>query len=311
MRVLLTGGAGMLGSSIAEVWPTLRAADELIVATRSDADLTDRAAVAALIGRTAPDAIVHTAAKVAGIQAKLQRPTDFLLDNLLIDTSVIRGAIDAGVPELLYVSSAAIYPEGLPQPIGEDALLSGTLEGANEGYALAKIAGTKLCEYASRQYGFAYRAAVPSNLYGPGDDYTHGQAHLIAAALGKVHAAVTSGSDEVEVWGDGTARREFTYTPDLAAWLVTQLGSLDAWPVTLNLGPGVDHSITEYYEAAGRAAGFTGHFRYDATKPSGVHQRLLDSAAARALGWNPTTPLAAGVAASYHAYLAAQEPQTA
>jgi GDP-L-fucose synthase len=293
----------MLGTSIAASWRRQRPDDELVVLTRADVDLTDRVATARLIADEAPDAIIHAAAKVGGIAAKLAEPVPFLLDNILIDTAVISGAMDAGVAELLYVSSAAVYPEAVRQPITEDELFGGPLEPANEGYALAKLAGGKLCEYASRQHGYAYRAVVPSNLYGPFDDYAPGRAHLIAATIAKIHAAKESGAETVSIWGDGTARREFTYVPDVADWLVAQPGILAAWPATLNLGCGDDHSIAEYYEAAKQVIGYEGGFDFDPSKPAGVHRRLLDSSAARALGWNPTTSLDEGLAASYAAYL--------
>ncbi|MCW4385018.1 NAD-dependent epimerase/dehydratase family protein [Salinibacterium sp. SYSU T00001] len=308
MRVVVTGAAGMLGSSIVQQWDTIRPGDELVALTRAEVDLRDAAATAEAIASIRPDSIIHAAARVAGITEKLERPASFLQENIQLDSSVISAAIAAEVPEFLYISSGAIYPAEVEQPIVEERLLAGPLEGANEGYALAKITGTKLCEYTSRQYGWAYRAAVPSNLYGPGDDFRPGRAHLVASTIAKAHAAVRAGDDTVSVWGDGTARREFTYAPDLAAWLISQVGALEAWPAMLNLGVGVDHSIRDYYEAAARAVGFGGEFEYDTTKPSGVMQRLLDSSRARALGWDPSTTLDDGYAASYAAYLAATPP---
>src|SRR5690606_30059441 len=178
MRVVVTGAAGMLGSSIVRQWSSLRPGDELVPLTRAQVDLRDASATAAVIAELRPDAIIHAAARVAGITDKLERPATFLQENLQLDSSVISAAIAAEVSELLYISSGAIYPADLRQPLVEEDLLAGPLEGANEGYALAKIAGGKLCEYASRQYGWAYRAAVPSNLYGPGDDFRPGRAHL-------------------------------------------------------------------------------------------------------------------------------------
>lgn len=292
----------MLGSSIAQQWAAQRPDDEIVAVTRATVDLRDAEATRAVIAAARPDAIIHAAARVAGIADKLARPATFLQENLQLDNSVISAAITLEIPELLYISSGAIYPADLRQPLVEEDLLAGPLEPANEGYALAKITGGKLCAYASKQYGYAYRAAVPSNLYGPGDDFSPGRAHLVASTIAKAHDAVRDGAGTVSVWGDGTARREFTYAPDLAAWLVRQVGTLAAWPETLNLGVGGDHSIREYYEAAARAVGFAGTFDYDTTKPSGVMQRLLDSSRARALGWNPATTLDEGYAACYAAY---------
>lgn len=304
MRALLTGAGGMLGSSIAQQWAVLRPGDELVGVRREDVDLRDRAATAEFIARAAPDVIIHAAARVGGIQAKLAEPVPYLLDNLLLDASVISAAMDSGVTDLLYVGSAAFYPEHFRQPFVEDDLLAAPLEKANEGYAIAKLAGAKLCEYASRQFGYHYRVVVPSNLYGPNDDYSLSHGHLIAATIAKIHAAHVAGAPVVEVWGDGTARREFTFSDDLAGWLVAQAGNLGAWPDLVNVGAGVDHSITEYYETARDVVGYTGDFHYDTSKPAGMHQRLLDSSRARALGWEPTTQLREGMAQTYEKYTA-------
>jgi len=294
----------MLGSAIADQWAKLRPDDELVPLTRATVDLRDAVATERALADIKPDAVVHAAARVAGIAEKLAHPATYLQQNLQLDSSVISASIAQGIPELLYISSGAIYPADLPQPLSEDDLLAGTLESANEGYALAKITGGKLCEYASREFGFAYRAAVPSNLYGPGDSFGAGRAHLVASTIVKAHDAVATGAPTIDVWGDGTARREFTYSLDLAQWLVGQVGSLEAWPALLNLGVGFDHSIREYYEAAARVAGFTGDLVYDTSKPSGVMQRLLDSSRARELGWNPTTTLDEGYTACYESFVA-------
>ncbi len=200
-----------------------------------------------------------------------------------------------------------MYPEHYRQPFVESDVLAAPLEPANEGYALAKIAATKLCEYASAQYGLDYRVAVPSNLYGPNDDFSASHGHLIAATIGKVHAAKVAGASSVLIWGDGTARREFTYSIDLASWLVGQVGRLVEWPAILNLGVGDDRSITEYYELARDVVGYEGSFEYDVTRPAGVHQRMLDSSVARALGWAPTTSLESGMAEVYASFLAATD----
>jgi len=293
----------MLGSSIAAEWRTQRPLDELVVATRKDADLRNRTQTREFFAASRPDAIIHAAAKVGGIQAKIAQPTSYLLDNLLLDSSVLSAAIELKIPELVYVSSAAIYPAEVRQPIVEADLLGGPLESANEGYSLAKIAAGKVCEYASRQFGFRYRVVAPSNLYGPHDDYSLGNGHLVAAAIAKIHAAHVARSPKVEVWGDGTARREFTYVNDLAQWLVSQVGFLDDWPDVLNLGCGTDHSVAEYYDVAKKVVGYNGSFVFDTSKPSGVPRRLLDSSRARALGWNPATPLETGMAASYTKFL--------
>jgi GDP-L-fucose synthase len=292
----------MLGRAIAQEWARSRPDDELVVVTRADVDLRDRDATRALIAAAEVDLVIHAAAKVGGIQAKIAEPTTYLLDNLLLDTSVLSGAREAGVRDVLYVASAAVYPEHYRQPFEEGDVLAAPLEPANEGYAIAKIAGLKLCEYISREFAYNYRVAVPSNLYGPGEDYSLSHGHLIAAALAKVHTAKTEGASTVSIWGDGTARREFTFVVDLAEWIVEQADRLEAWPDVLNLGEGRDHSITEYYEAAAAVVGFEGAFEYDTTKPAGMHQRILDSSAARRLGWNPHTTIAEGMAEAYRQF---------
>ncbi|MGV8911273.1 MAG: NAD-dependent epimerase/dehydratase family protein [Rhodoglobus sp.] len=304
MRLLVTGGKGMLGRSIVSQWEAQRPNDDIVVLTRDEVDLTDKAATRRVIERSMPDAIIHAAAKVGGIGQKIAEPTPFLLDNLLLDSSVLSAAIDLRIPELLYVGSAAVYPAAYVRPIIESDLLGGPLESANEGYAIAKIAAAKVCEYATRQYGLNFKVALPSNLYGIHDHFDLESAHLVAATLGKVHQAKEAGVPAINVWGDGTARREFTYSVDVAAWLVEQIGMLEKWPATLNLGCGYDHSVAEYYATALDVVGFEGTLDFDTSKPSGVPQRLLDSSTARALGWNPQTALRDGMAATYVDYVA-------
>jgi len=299
VKVVLTGSAGLLGSALARSWRAARPGDELVALTRDDVDLTDAAATRAVFAGHAPDAVIHAAAYVAGISDKVRSPDGFLATNLRIDDAVFGASVAARVPEFLYISSAAAYPADAAQPIPESALLTGPLEPANEGYGLAKAVGTRRCAYVSAEHGWAYRAALPSNLYGPGDDFRPGRAHLVASAIAKARDAVVSGAETIEVWGDGTALREFTYAPDLAAWLVTQLGRLSTWPELLNVGSGVEATVREYYEHAATAAGFSGTLVFDPQRPSGVAKRLLDSTVARSLGWAPTTSWREGFAATH------------
>jgi GDP-L-fucose synthase len=294
----------MLGSHVARAWASSRPSDKILTPTRAELDLRDAHLVADFIARERPHAVIHCASKVSGIGENLKFPLNFMAENLAIDMGLITAAATNGVSELLYMSSATIYPAEAPSPIGPETFLLGPLEQANEAYALAKVAGTRACAYASRQYGVAFRAIALSNLYGAGDDFDLDTAHLVPAALAKAHLAVQRRESSVLVWGDGTARREFTYAGDVADWLVTQVGSVEALPPLLNLGVGADHSIRDYYELAADVVGFSGNLDFDASRPVGVKQRLLDSSEARQRGWNPQTSLRVGMTATYQDFLA-------
>lgn len=304
MKVVVTGARGMLASSVHEQWAEHRPDDEVVGISRADVDLRDRAGTFEVLSRIRPDAIIHCAAKVGGIAANVAHPTEFLLDNLLLDGAVLGSAIELGVQNLLYVGSSCMYPRDYRQPLVESDILAAPLEPTNEGYAIAKIAGAKLSEYASRELGLNYRTIIPSNLYGPKDDYNSGRSHLIAAAVSKVHAAKQSGAPTVEIWGDGTARREFTYVGDLAAWLAGAIDGMAAWPSVLNVGCGYDRTVTEFYELAKDVVGFEGEFVYDTSKPTGMHQKLMDSGVAKGFGWSPSTSLRDGIARAYEVFLA-------
>lgn len=303
MHVLLTGGGGMLASSIAEAWRSQRPDDELTVLSRHDVDLRDPAATHDAFAAARPDAVIHTAAFVGGIGDKIARPLPYLLHNLQIDAAVLDAVVSLEVPSYLYTASAAAYPAGAPNPISEDALFGGRLEPANEGYGLAKLTGLSAVGYAARQTGHAYRAILPSNLYGPRDTFDPTRSHLIASTIFKAHRAHVEGSATVDVWGDGTARREFTFAPDLAQWIAGSIDDLASWPSYLNVGAGTDHSIRDFYEIAADIVGFDGDLAFDTTKPSGVPQRLIDSTLARSHGWAARTDIRDGMAACYDSFL--------
>jgi GDP-L-fucose synthase len=293
----------MLGLTLSAAFTKHRPRDEVVGVDRRAVDLRDQTATAQVLNDIRPDLVIHAAAKVGGTPDKVAHPAQYLLDNLLVDTSVVRASVAAGVARLLYIGTAAFYPEAYDGPFVESDLLTGPLEKVNEPYALAKIAGARLCTYLSDELGVAYRVLVPSNLYGPFDHFGGLSSHLIGAALVKAHGALTRGEPDVEVWGDGTQRREFTYAPDLADWLALNVESADSWPTTLNLGVGTDHTVREYYEIACDVVGYRGPLRLLPDKPGGAAQRLLDSTLARGCGWAPTTPLPDGVAATYQSYL--------
>ena len=271
--------------------------------TRADGDLTDAAATRAVVARVQPDIILHTAARVGGIAANIADPSGYLMDNLLIDSSILKSAVDLGVKRFVYFGSSCMYPRNYRQPLVEGDVLAAPLEPTNEGYALSKIVAAKYCAYVSAQYGLDYRVIIPSNLYGPDDDYSLGHGHLVAAALAKVHAAKVAGTPTIDVWGEGTARREFTYVGDLADWLVSHLEDIGSWPEMMNVGFGRDHSVLEYYQAAMNVVGYQGNLVTDAGKPAGMHQKLMSSAVASQFGWNPQTEVIDGMRRAYARYL--------
>lgn len=303
MKVLVTGAAGMLGRALTEAWRELRKDDEFIGLTRADADLRDAGAVAGAIAQIAPDVIVHAAAHVGGIGANIAAPAEFLSDNLQMDTSVIGGALHAGVEELVYLGSSCMYPRDYRQPLVEGDILQAPLEPTNEGYAIAKIAGAKLCAYMSREHDVNYRVIIPSNLYGPHDHFGSTASHLVAAALYKAHVAKQSGYGAIDVWGDGTARREFTYVGDLAGWIAANIVHVAEWPEMMNVGLGKDYSVREFYEAALRAVDYRAELRFDPSKPAGMMRKLMDSSLAKQHGWDPRTDIDQGMVRAYGAYL--------
>ena len=311
LRVLITGGAGMLGRSLARAWEKHRPADTVIPLTRADADLRDPLATARAFDAAKPDVVLHCAARVGGIAANIAAPTEFLSDNLAIDLNVINSARVAGVKSLIYFGSSCMYPRDYRQPLVESDVLAAPLEPTNEGYALAKIAASKHCEYISNQYGLAYRVLIPSNLYGPEDHYGSDASHLIAAAITKAQAAKESDSDGIEVWGDGTARREFTYVDDLGAFVATHIDELATWPHMMNVGLGKDYSVAEFYEMALAAVGHQAKLLLDPSKPAGMQQKLMDSSLAKRYGWNPTTDAADGIKSAYDAWITATNTKDA
>jgi GDP-L-fucose synthase len=295
-RIFIAGHRGMVGSAL--VRRLAREDVELLTVGRDALDLRDQSAVRAWIAANAPDAIILAAAKVGGILANQNEPADFLADNLLIAANVIEGAHRAGVERLVFIASAAAYPLLVPQPMREEALLTGPLDPTHEGYAVAKIAGIKLCETYRRQYGRRYFAALPCNLYGVNDHFDPQTSHVVPALIRKFHAAKRAGEAEVVVWGSGTPRREFLYVDDLADAILFLLERYDG-EGPINVGAGADVTIRELAGIIGKAAGFIGALAFDSSKPDGAPRRLMDSSRLAALGWRPKTKLEEGVAEVY------------
>ena len=309
-KVYVAGHKGMVGSAILR---RLAARNDIEPITRSHAelDLTDQAAVRDFMAAERPDAVILAAAKVGGIHANNTYPAEFIYENLMIQNNVIHQAREAGVEQLLFLGSSCIYPRAAPQPMREDALLTGVLESTNEPYAIAKIAGIKLCESYNRQYGVDYRSVMPTNLFGPGDNFHPENSHVVPALLRRFDEAARAGDEEVVVWGSGTPRREFLYVDDMAEAslfvmdLPKQVYEANTEPMLshINVGTGEDISIADLAETVARVTGFRGSITYDRTKPDGTPRKLMDVSRLAAMGWRAHTPFEDALQETYRWYL--------
>tara|TARA_A100001015_G_scaffold319052_1_gene440782 strand:- start:331 stop:1302 length:972 start_codon:yes stop_codon:yes gene_type:complete len=305
-KIYVAGHHGMVGSAI---FRALVAEGQTHIVTRSheELDLTDQAAVRAFFAEEKPDQVYLAAAKVGGIHANSTYPAEFAYQNLMIEANVIDAAFKNGVKKLLFLGSSCIYPKLAEQPMGEDALLTGRLEATNEPYAIAKIAGIKLCESYNRQYGEShgidYRSVMPTNLYGPGDNYHPENSHVIPALIRRFHEAKVTGAPSITIWGTGTPKREFLHVGDMAAASihVMNLGSEVYQRYTqpmlshINVGSGSDISIAELANLIGKTIGYKGKVAYDSSKPDGTPRKLMDTSRLNALGWRPTISLEDGL----------------
>lgn len=305
-RVWVAGHRGMVGAAL--VRRLEREDCEVLTAGREVVDLTRQAESADWLATEKPDAVLVAAAKVGGILANDSYPVDFLRDNLQIELNVIDAAWRTGVQKLCFLGSSCIYPKLAPQPIPEDALLSGKLEPTNEWYAVAKIAGIKLCQAYRRQYDCDFIAAMPTNLYGPGDNFDLASSHVAGALMRKAHEAKLAGRPSIEIWGTGTPRREFLHVDD-AADAVVHLMTHYSGPDQVNVGCGKDVTIRELAEVIAQAVGFEGTFTYDASKPDGTPRKLLDISRLKATGWSPKIGMAEGFAATYAWFLEHVAPE--
>ncbi|MFT4149746.1 MAG: GDP-L-fucose synthase [Paracoccaceae bacterium] len=301
-RLLITGARGMVGRNLRE-HPL--AAEWEILAPGSDVlDLRDAQAVQDYLSETRPDAVVHAAGRVGGIQANMAHPVAFLEENIAMGRSVVLGAWKAGVRRLINLASTCMYPAATGGVLTEDLILSGPLEPTNEGYALAKIMTMRLCEYIRREDPEAqFKTLIPCNLYGRHDKFDPKHSHLVPAIIHKVHLARQNGEGEVEIWGDGTARREFLYAGDLAGAVLRALAGIEALPDLMNIGVGTDHSINDYYATVARIIGWQGRFVHDLTRPVGMRQKLSSTLRQQEWGWQPPTTLDEGIAKTYAFYL--------
>ena len=300
-KIFVAGHRGMVGSALIRA---LEAAgfSKLLKRDRSELDLGDSAAVSKFFAKEKPEVVIFAAAKVGGIKANNDQPVEFLLENLRVQNSVIAAAHENGARKLLFLGSSCIYPKLAPQPIPESALLSGPLEPTNEAYAIAKIAGVKLCQAFSREYGANFVSAMPTNLYGPNDNFDLETSHVLAALLRKGYEAKKSSARELVVWGTGTPHREFLHVDDCASACLFLLEKYDS-PEIVNVGCGEDISIRELAELVSEVVGFDGELSWDKTKPDGPPRKLLDVSKLRGLGWTPTIPLRDGIAQTYDWFL--------
>ncbi|MBK6465670.1 MAG: GDP-L-fucose synthase [Rhodobacter sp.] len=299
-RVWVAGHRGMVGGAVVR---RLAGEDcEVVTAGRDEEDLVDQAAVRDWMKRSRPDAIVLAAAKVGGIKANADFPVDFLYQNLMIEANILQAAHEADVARLLFLGSSCIYPKLAPQPIREDALLTGPLEPTNEWYAIAKIAGVKLTQAYRKQYGRDWISAMPTNLYGPGDNYDPESSHVLPALLRKFQEAKTSSASEVVLWGSGTPLREFLHCDDLADALVFLLKTYSGHE-HVNVGSGVEVTILELAETIAEVVGYRADLTFDTTKPDGTPRKLMDSGRLHEMGWHGARPLREGIANAYAAFL--------
>jgi GDP-L-fucose synthase len=300
-RVYVAGHRGLAGSAITRALRS-KGYEQLLLRTREEVDLTDRDAVNAFFAVERPEYVFLAAAKVGGILANKSYPADFIRENLLIQTHVIDAAYRHGAKKLLFLGSSCIYPRLAPQPIPESSLLTGPLEATNSAYAIAKIAGIEMCESYRRQFGFDCMCLMPTNLYGPGDNFDLENSHVLPALLCKVHRAKTGGTKEVIVWGTGAPRREFLHADDLADAAVYLMNRPTSHSL-VNVGVGTDISIRELAEMICQIVGYRGELRFDPSKPDGTPRKLLDVTELRALGWQARIGLREGITSTYRWYL--------
>ena len=310
-KYYIAGHRGMVGSAIVR---QLQAAGEIniVTCTHVELDLTDQLAVRDFMQAERPDVVILAAAKVGGIYANNTYPAQFIYENLMIECNVIHQAFEAGVKRLLQLGSSCIYPKAVPQPMREDALLTGTLEPTNEPYAVAKIAGIKICESYNRQHGVDYRSVMPTNLYGPGDNFHPDNSHVMPALIRRFHEAVRNGLDEVVIWGSGTPRREFLHVDDMAAASLFVLNlpkdiydeNTEPMLSHINVGTGTDVSILELAQLVAKTTGYSGKISTDPTKPDGTMRKLMDVGRLDKMGWRAGIELEQGLADTYEWYLA-------
>jgi GDP-L-fucose synthase len=302
MKMLITGSNGMVGHNLLENENITK--NDTFKPSSSELNLLNYNDVYNFLKDTKPDIIIHCAGKVGGIQANMNDLYGFFTDNAVMGINVVKAAKEHGIKRLLNLSSSCVYPRNCKNPLKEEYILTGELEPTNEGYALAKLSVQKMCEYISREhYGYLYKTLIPCNLYGRWDKFDDGNSHMIPAVIKKTHDAVKTGKNNIEIWGDGSARREFMYAADLASCIAKTIEKFEYTPNIMNIGLGFDYSINEYYETIKNVLGYKGNFTYDESKPVGMKQKLLDITRQIQFGWQPPTSLEEGIKKTYLYFL--------
>lgn len=302
MRILLTGSSGMVGRNVREHAASEKY--EIMSPSSGEVNLCDPIAVRGWMSKWQPDLVIHAAGLVGGIQANIKEPVRFLLDNLDMGCNVVRAAHEVGVKKLINLGSSCMYPRDAQNPLREDMVLKGELEPTNEGYALAKVTVARLCEYIGREHPeFQYKTLIPCNIYGRFDKFDPTHSHMVPAIIHKLHCAKRNDISEVDIWGDGSARREFMYAGDLADAIWDAVERYESLPTMMNVGMGTDLSVNEYYEVAASVIGYTGQFVHDLTKPVGMKQKLVSTTLAEKWGWKSKLSLKEGLAKTYQYYL--------
>ena len=302
MKILLTGGTGLVGKTLLSSGYF----DSHIVKapSSSEVNLLDYQAISDYIKYYVPDLIIHAAGKVGGIQQNLSYPVEFYYQNIQMGNNLVHSAFKSGIKKLINLGSSCMYPKDQLEPLRESQILTNSLEPSNEGYALAKIAIQRLCSYISSQYpDFAYKTLIPCNLYGPFDNFSPVSSHLIASIISKLDSAISNNHSSVEIWGDGSARREFMYAGDLADAISFFTTHFDLLPSLMNIGFGVDYSINQFYHHAASVIGYKGTFHYNLDRPSGMKKKLLDISMQKQFGWSPRTSLNDGLTLTYNSYI--------
>lgn len=302
MKILITGSAGMVGQNIVEYLSSKKYI--LLLPKSSELNLLDKQSIDEYLKMHLPNFIIHCAGVVGGIQANIANPVSFLVDNTQMGLNIIMSAHENGVKNFINMSSSCMYPRDAINPLSEELILKGELEPTNEGYAIAKVTSTRLCEYINREDdSYNYKTVIPCNLYGKYDKFDPKHSHMLPAVIKKIHEAKVDNKKEIDIWGDGEARREFMYAFDLADFINFALENFEVMPQNINVGLGYDYTINEYYKTIAGVIGYEGGFTHDLTKPTGMKQKLIDDTKLKEFGWKHKTSLADGIEKTYNYYL--------